>query len=217
MSTTLIEISQIVIHPGQSITLQNVSWPQFEDILAELGSHRSSKIAYYKEILEIMVPSPEHEYFKTSFGGLIEDLATELGLDYENFGSTTWKNQEVSAGAEPDECFYIQSFPVIQGRFNIDLKQGDPPPDLVLEIDLTSKSLDSLPIYARLGVPEVWRYDKGEIHVYHLTNDKYIEYEFSLALPDFPVKLLPDFVKQNLPRGRRLMRQDFSYWVRNML
>lgn len=216
MATTLIKLNQLLVHPGQSVTLQNVSWQQFEDILTELGSHRSSKVAYYQEVLEIMVPLPEHEYFKTSFGGLIEDLAMELELDYENFGSSTWRNQEVLAGAEPDECFYIQSFPAIQGRLNIDLKRGDPPPDLVLEIDNTSKSLDSLPIYARLGVPEVWRYDKGELHIYHLTNDAYVEAEFSLAFPKFPVKSLPEFVKQNLPQGRRLMRQHFSLWIRNL-
>jgi len=117
------------------------------------------------------------------------------------------------SGAEPDECFYIQNFPAIQGRLNIDLGQGDPPPDLVLEIDHTSKSLDSLPIYARLGIPEVWRYDKGELYIYQLTNNAYISAEFSLAFPDFPVKSLPNFVKQHMAQGRRVMRQLFSLWV----
>ena len=162
-----------------------------------------------------MVPTPEHEYFKSSIGYLIADLAEERALDYECFGSTTWKNQADLAGVEPDDCFYFQNFPAIKGRLDIDLKKGDPPPDLVLEIDFTSKSLDSLPIYARLGIPEVWRYDKGELYVYHLVDGVYAAAEISLVFPNFPVKELPSFVRQHMAQGRRLMRQIFRVWIKN--
>lgn len=109
-------------------------------------------------MLEIIVPLSEDEYSEDAIGDLVKDLAEELAIEYECFASTTWRRQECMGGAEPDNCFYIQNLPAVRGRLNIDLN-SDPPPDLVLEIDITSKSLDRLPIYAWLGVPEVWRYD----------------------------------------------------------
>jgi Uma2 family endonuclease len=210
-----IELNQLIVPVGECVLLQNVSWQQFKDILSELGEQRSSRVAYYDGILEIMVPLPEHEYFKSSIGDLVKDLADELGIEYECFGSTTWKKQKGAAGAEPDECFYIQNFPAIRGRLDIDLSQ-DPPPDLVLEIDITSKSLDSLLIYARLGVSEVWRYDRNQLLIYQLVNERYVETQTSLAFPEFPINSLPNFIKQNLADGRRALRQSFRMWVRQL-
>ncbi|MBV9387643.1 MAG: Uma2 family endonuclease [Chroococcidiopsidaceae cyanobacterium CP_BM_ER_R8_30] len=203
-----------MLSPGQSVLLSGMTWSQFEEILAELGEHRANRIAYDQGMLEIMVPLPEHEYFKSSIGDLIQDLAEELGIEYECFGSTTWKKQEKMAGAEPDECFYIQSLPAILGRLDIDLNQ-DPPPDLVLEVDMTNKSLNRLQIYSRLGVPEVWRYDQGQLWLYHLV-EEYVETESSLTFPEFPVKRIPDFVKQNLMTGRTALRRRFREWVRSL-
>jgi len=212
--TVTIEFGQLMLSPGQSVLLSGMTWSQFEEILAELGEHRANRIAYDQGMLEIMVPLPEHEYFKSSIGDLIQDLAEELGIEYECFGSTTWKKQEKMAGAEPDECFYIQSLPAILGRLDIDLNQ-DPPPDLVLEVDMTNKSLNRLQIYSRLGVPEVWRYDQGQLWLYHLV-EEYVETESSLTFPEFPVKRIPDFVKQNLMTGRTALRRRFREWVRSL-
>lgn len=213
--TVTIGLRQLMLSPGQSVLLSDINWPQFEDILEELGEHRAKRIAYDQGMLEIMVPLPEHEYFTSSIGNLIQDLAEELGIEYECFGSTTWKKQEKMAGAEPDECFYIRSLPAILGRLDIDLNQ-DPPPDLVLEVDMTSKSLNRLRIYSRLGVPEVWRYDLGQLWLYQLVNEEYVETEISLAFPEFPVKRIPDFVKQNPVTGRTALRRRFREWVKSL-
>lgn len=196
--------------------LQNVTWHSFENILDELGENRAAQIAYDQGMLEIMVPLPEHEYFKDAIGDLVKDLAEELDIEYECFGSTTWRRQERMAGAEPDSCFYFQNLQAIRGRLNIDLNQ-DPPPDLALEIDVTSKSLNRLPIYTRLGVPEVWRYNRKQLRIYQLINGEHIEVENSLVFPKFPVKSLPDFVKQNLVAGRVALRRAFRAWVRRQI
>lgn len=211
-----VSISQIVVPLGGSILLKDISWQKFESILLGLGENRASKLVYDQGTLEILVPLPEHEYFKDCIGDLIKDLADELEINYECFGSTTWKRQDSMSGAEPDNCFYIQNESAIRGRLNIDLTQ-DPPPDLVLEIDITSKSLDSLPIYARLGVPEVWRYDRKRLLIYHLERLTYVDATFSLAFPKFPVQALPEFIAQNLPLGRRMLRQFFRVWARQQL
>lgn len=217
MTTDLdVSVNQIIIPAGQSVLLKNISWQKFENILLGLGENRASRLIYDQGTLLIMVPLPEHEYFKEAISDLIKDLADELSMEYESFGSTTWRRQERMGGAEPDNCFYIQNLPAIRGRLDIDLNQ-DPPPDLILEIDITSKSLDSLPIYARLEVPEVWRYDRALLRIYQLVNGMYIETDTSLAFPRFPVKSIPDFIRQNLAVGRNRLRQSFRAWVRQRL
>lgn len=187
----------------------NVSWQELEEILAEREDSSATRLAYDRGTLEIIMPLPKHEYFKEIIGDLIKDLAEELDMDYECFGSTTWKREDKLAGVEPDNCFYIQNEPLIRGRLDLDLSQ-DPPPDLVLEIDLTSKSLDRQPIYARLGVPEIWRYDKGKLLIYRLVGGEYAETETSLFFADFPVKEIPGFVRDNLGIGRRAIRKKLG-------
>jgi Uma2 family endonuclease len=198
-----------------NVVLKNISWQEFEDILIEMGDSRSSRIAYDRGTLEIIMPLQEHEYFKDIISDLVKDLAEELDRDYECLGSTTWKRKDLLAGVEPDNCFYIQNEPLIRGNLNINLSQ-DPPPDLALEIDMTSKSLNRQVIYARLGVPEIWRYDEGVLTIYHLQDGEYIESERSLAFPDFPIKEIPAFVKENLNVGRRVIRKLFRAWLKNL-
>lgn len=118
------------------------------------------------------------------------------------------------AGVEPDNCFYFQNEAVVRGRLDVDLGQGDPPPDLALEIDLTSKSLDRFPIYARLAVPAIWCYDQGELKIYHLQAEAYIPAETSLALPNLPIKQLPKIIEDYRSQGRRAIRQAIRQWVK---
>jgi Uma2 family endonuclease len=115
------------------VILHNISWEQYENFLKDLGDRSSARMAYYDGTLEIMPPLPEHEYFKEAIGDAVKDAAEELEIDYESYGSTTWRKQVKSAGAEPDNCFYFRSEALIRGRLDLDLCRGDPPPDLVLE------------------------------------------------------------------------------------
>ncbi|MBO1346859.1 MAG: Uma2 family endonuclease [Hormoscilla sp. GUM202] len=205
----------LTIPKQEKVILSNVSWQEFEHLLAEMGDTRAARIAYDRGIVEIIKPLPEHEYFKEAIGDLVKDLAEELELDYESLGSTTWKRQDLLAGVEPDNCFYIQNESLIRGRLDIDLSQ-DPPPDLALEIDITSKSLNRQPIYARLGVPEIWCYDRGVLKIYHLQGGTYLEDNTSLAFPNFPVKSIPSFIRENLSAGRRRIRKLFREWVKRV-
>ena len=136
-----------------------------------------------------------------------------LDLDYESLGSTTWKRESRLAGVEPDNCFYFQNEAAIRGKLQFDLNQ-DPPPDLVLEIDLTSKSLNRFPIYARLGVPEIWCYDSGELKIYQLQNGEYQEAQISLVFPNLAVQEIPRLIEQNRSLGRRALRQVVRAWAR---
>lgn len=194
------------------VVLHNISWQQFENLLVDLGESRAARVAYDDGTLEIMTPLPEHEYYKEALGDAIKDIAEVLDQDYESLGSTTWKREIKKAGVEPDNCFYFQNEPKIRGKLEYDLNQ-DPPPDLALEIDVTSKSLSRFAIYARLGVPEIWCYDSGELKIYQLQNEGYIEVETSQVFPTLPIQELPALIEQYRPQGRRAMRRAVREWA----
>ncbi len=105
-----------------------------------------------------MSPSTEHEEYNRTIALLVEIFAVEAGLDVRNVGSMTFQREDLERGFEPDSCFYVQNETRVSGKTQIDLAV-DPPPDLVIEVDITSPSLNKLPIHAQIGVPEVWRYD----------------------------------------------------------
>jgi Uma2 family endonuclease len=195
------------------VVLHNISWQQFENLLVDLGESRAARVAYDDGTLEIMTPLPEHEYYKETISIAIQDIAEVLDQDYESLGSTTWKREIKKAGVEPDNCFYFQNEPKIRGKLEYDLNQ-DPPPDLALEIDVTSKSLSRFSIYARLGVPEIWCYDSGELKIYQLENEGYIEVETSSVFPTLRVQELPALIEQYRPQGRRAIRRAVREWAR---
>jgi Uma2 family endonuclease len=203
------------LHRADRVVLHHISWEQFEKLLEDLGDHRAARIAYDNGTLEIMTPLPEHEHFKEVIGDAIKDIADELELDYESYGSTTWRKRIKMAGVEPDNCFYFQHEAAVRGRLDLNLSQGDPPPDLALEIDITSKSLDRFPIYARLEVPELWCYDEGVLKIYHLQEGEYVEAKTSLALPLLPIQELPQLIETYRTAGRRAIRRAVREWARS--
>lgn len=196
------------------VVLHHLSWQQFEELLQILGDQRSARVAYLDGTLEIMTPLPEHEYFKTTISIAIEDTAEELALNYECYGSTTWRREIKQAGLEPDNCFYFQNEAQVRGQLEFDLKQ-DREEDLALEIDLTSKSLNRFPIYARLRVPELWCYDAGELKLYQLQGNNYKEVTTSAIFSLLPVQELPALVERYRLQGRRALRKGVRAWVRN--
>ncbi len=147
-----LQLKQLSVPLGQRIILTDVNWSKFEDILQELGEKRASRLAYFQHKLEIRMPLPEHEFDKEIIGDMVKILLEELEVDRECYGSTTFKRKDMEAGIEPDNCFYIQNYRLMIGKRRLDLTV-DPPPDLAIEVDVTSKT--QLSAYEALGVPEL--------------------------------------------------------------
>jgi len=147
-------VSQLATIPGQSLLLSGVSWRTYLRLLRTFADRRL-RITYDRGALEIGTLSPEHEHFKTLLGYLILVLVEELGGNMASFGSMTFLGRKRRRGLEPDQCYWIQNEPLVRYQDSIDLAR-DPPPDLVVEIDLSPSALDRLAIYAALRVPEVW-------------------------------------------------------------
>lgn len=161
------------------------------------------------------MPSPEHEVDKELIGDMVKILLEELGIDCECFGSTTFKNQAMESGIEPDQCFYIQNHQMMRGRRRIDLSV-DPPPDLAIEVDVTSKT--QLDAYQALGVAELWRFEAGRLQILVLEADQYQPSQQGSTFPDLPiVDLVTEFVAQSRSLGRSPTLRAFRVCVRQQL
>jgi Uma2 family endonuclease len=185
-------ISQLQLTPGSVVTIPGVSWQEFEAILQELGDSRSARVAYSNHQLEIMVPLPEHEKPKDIVSDIIKILLKSTGRRYEPFGSTTFK-REGTAGVEPDACFYIQNYRQMINRRR--LEPNDPPPDLAIEMDVTSKT--TLDAYRAIGVPELWIYARKTLTLYLLRDGEYIESAISPLFPEVALtEMIPAIIER---------------------
>ncbi|NET04658.1 MAG: Uma2 family endonuclease [Symploca sp. SIO2B6] len=208
----LLELERLTVPPGQRVLLQDVSWQEFESILEELGEHRAQRLAYDSGVLEIMTPLPGHEASKEIIGDLVKALLEELDIDFWTLGSTTFKNIEMLKGVEPDQCFYIKNEAAVRGKESLDLAV-DPPPDLVLEIDLTSRTHPH--IYQALRVPELWRFERGLLKINVLQGSQYIESQTSLNFPQLSlIETIPHYLKQSKIVGRNSTMRTFRSWIR---
>ena len=207
----LLELRQLKIQPGQQLLVEDVNWQQFESILAELGERRASRLSYSNGRLEIMVPLPEHEKAKEIIGDMVKILLEARQIAFESLGSTTLKNERMSQAVEPDACFYIQNQAAVIGKNRLDMSV-DPPPDLAIEIDLTSRT--QLDNYQILGVPELWRYARRGLQINVLQAEQYIESDVSPTFPNIPiVELVNQYTQQSQVAGRTSAIQAFKNWV----
>ncbi|MGG6266969.1 Uma2 family endonuclease [Leptolyngbya sp. AN03gr2] len=204
---------RLQLEPGERVTLQPVSWQRFEEVLAELGDRRLPRVAYADQTLEIMAPLPEHERSKVLIADLVKLLLKAQKRRWEPLGSTTFKREEMLAGIEPDDCFYIQNYRSVIGKDRIDLTV-DPPPDLAIETDVTSKT--ELSAYQALCVPELWIYAKGKLKINVLENGEYREVSVSPTFPDFSViDLIPQFMQRAKIVGVSQALEEFEGLIRS--
>jgi Uma2 family endonuclease len=211
----LLELKRIHVPPGQRVLLRDVTWQELETILEDLGEHRVARIAYDRGILEIMAPLPEHEYDKEIIGDLVKALLEELNTEFISLGSTTFKNQVMAQGIEPDQCFYIKNESKIRGKKRLDLTV-DPPPDLAIEVDITSRTHPN--IYEALKVPELWRFNKGKLQINILQNGHYVESQQSLNFPQFKLgEAITQCLEQTITGGRNATFKAFRLWVQKQI
>jgi Uma2 family endonuclease len=212
--TTLLRISQIETLAGQSTVLHDIDWQQFESILQDLGEKRRSRIAYLNGVLEIALPLPECEKIKVLIRDFVQVLMDKMEIDFEGFGSTTFKRVDKLAGLEPDDCFYIQNNVAMRGIRKLDMTI-DPPPDLAIEVDVTSKT--KFDVYRVLGVPELWLYDQT-LKIYILRDGKYVESQLSPIFGDIPIRdVIPQFLEISLSKGRSKAMKAFRLWMQEKL
>jgi Uma2 family endonuclease len=210
-----LQLRQLVVEPGQRIQLKEVSWAEFEAILDELGDKRASRVAYSQGVLEIRMPLPKHEKAKVLIGDMVKILLEELDINNEGFGSSTFKRQDMTTGIEPDDCFYINNATQMIGKDRVNLII-DPPPDLAIEVDVTSKT--GLDAYQSLGVPELWRAEDGKLYISVLQDGGYVDSDFSPTFPTFPIiEMTTQVLEQAQTEGRSQALKAFRKKVQQFI
>jgi Uma2 family endonuclease len=197
-----------------SVLLNGIQWETYEKLVCDLESQNGPRLAYDHGTLEIMSPLPRHENRKETLTLLVNMIAAERNWDIQAFGSTTFRRESAQRGAEPVSCFYIQS--VDQLPENLDDADLDtlPPPDLVIEIDQTSPSLDTLPIYASLGVPEIWRDNGRQAFILRRNGEGYDEVLESGVLPGVTSSDLSEFLTLSRTMRRTAWLHRLRAWAR---
>jgi Uma2 family endonuclease len=211
--TSIAPKPEIATVANRNAVLTNISWQTYQALLADIGDHRATLLTYDRGTLEIKMPLELHEAINRILERIIVALTEELRLDIKSFGSTTFNRQDLQVGIEPDSCFYIQNAHLIR-RFQIDL-EIDPPPDLVVEVDIHSSSTRRLPIYQKLGVPELWQYSRMGIKIYHLQvdKDKYTEQQHSSTFPMISGEVLEDLLVKSETMGENQLIREFKQWI----
>lgn len=197
-----------------SIVLDNVDWKTYTRFLYLFAERPGYRLTYDRGKLEIMSPLPEHEINTDFLGCLARALSDELGLPIKGGGSTTLRRRRRQRGLEPDRCYWIANEPAVRGKLDLDLRI-DPPPDLAIEVDVTSSSLDRMAIYAALGVPEVWRVDNRTLtfHALDAVNRKYTVITHSLSFPLVTPADLMRFSALCAGQDENSVIRQFRSWV----
>lgn len=207
-------MTTLAIATESRVILDGVSWYTYESLLEDLGEHHKVRLAYDQGMLEIMAPYFGHEWLNRLLADMITALAFGKNLPIEQAGSTTFRREDLERGFEPDSCCYFGDEAVLmRGRERIDLRT-DPPPTLVVEIDLTHPSLDKLPIYAALGVVEVWRCDGQHVWFYRLGDNGYSTVNTSTVLDRITTQDIMSFIEQGRETDRQVLFDEVRAWAR---
>jgi Uma2 family endonuclease len=219
MSTQIISPAEAIVEmidrmPADSVLIQHgVSWNDYEELLRAVGDAPGQHISFDDGTLQIMTLSFKHEKYVRLIERIIDRLSARLRIKVLSYGSATMKKEREQKGAEPDACFYVQSAELVGKKEEIDLNV-DPPPDVVVEIDLHHESISKTPIYAALGVPEFWRYDGDSVTIYHLREGQYVASEASESLPLLTGAVLTEFLARIPKEDQYEILLAFEEWLK---
>jgi Uma2 family endonuclease len=200
----------------QHIVLDDVSWDLYEHLLDEVGD-RPIRMTYDDGRLEIMSPLPKHNRWSRRIGSMIHLACVELNIPMVPLGSTTFRDAAKKKGLEPDECFYLKNADAAMKMEKAFDPAVDPPPDLAIEVDITRRSIARQPIYAALGIPELWRFDGTSLTVLALRPDgRYQPQADSVSFPFLPVPELDKFLARLRTENDTAVMRSFQQWVRTL-
>jgi Uma2 family endonuclease len=206
-------MATVVSSPERLVILEGVTWDTYERLITEHGERCGTRFTYDEGVLQITVVSSRHEEPNRTLALLVEVLAEEMDIDLRRLGSMTFKRKDLQKGFEPDSCFYIQHAETVSGREEIDLKV-DPPPDLTIEVDITRDSLNRFPIFAAVGIPEVWRFDGTKVIFYQLESKRYVETSNSMAFPALNAEIATGFIEQSQKLKSTAWLRKVRSWAR---
>jgi Uma2 family endonuclease len=204
-----------VLSPSDKLViLRGISWDTYNRIIAEHGEKGGTRFTYDDGVLEIMVLSRRHEEPNRTLAMLVDVIAEEMNIDLRRLGSTTFRREDLQKGFEPDSCFYIQNAAAISGKDEIDLRV-DPPPDLIIEVDITSDSVSRFPIFAAVGVPEIWHCDGEAVTLFRQEGSEYAKAAHSSAFPPLTGEIATRFLTQSRALTSTAWLREVRQWARS--
>jgi Uma2 family endonuclease len=210
-------MTMVLSQPTQRFVLEDVTWDYYDHTLREIeAAHQHVRVTYDDGRMELMVMGDEHERIKATIRRLLEQYALDMDIPITGLGSVTHRRKHLRKGVEPDECYYVLTPPPPMAR-TLDLEKY-PPPDLAIEVDITSGSIPRQPIYAKLGVPEIWRFDGQNVHpMIRTPKGDYEENGTSRAFPKLPMDQFNHFLQMALETSQHEAVKAMSEWVRGQL
>jgi Uma2 family endonuclease len=200
---------------GTVIILDGISWATYERLSNERRDN--VRLTYDRGRLQLMSPLPKHEAYSVQLGQFVRVLAVACKRPFKCLGTMTMRREDLARGLEPDNCFYLANWPRIRGREELDFTV-DPPPDLGLEIDITISSLNRLPIYAALRVPEIWLFNGQTLLGYSLNAEgSYTQVEFSPMFPCLRLADVTPFLLRVFDLDETTLTESFREWLRGAL
>jgi Uma2 family endonuclease len=218
MSTRILSHYEIVsqMPPDTVVTFHGVSWEEYEELLDQIGESAGLRVSFNDGRLEVMTLSTEHESYARFIERLMTAVCLRLRINIRSFGSATMKERKRKKGNEPDACFYIQTASVIGNRIHLDFAT-DPPPDVAVEVDIHHDSQSKFPIYAALGVSEIWRFDGRRLSIHLLHDNNYVEVAQSRALPMLTSQVLTEFLTRLPIDGEFQTLMAFDEWLQSQV
>ncbi len=201
------------IAADERVVVPRVSWETYERLLADDEGRRVPRMTYDKGVLELVTPSMPHEEDADRIARLVDIVAANLAIPIRSVASTTFKRPDLERGFEADASFYVQSEAKIRGQREVNLSV-DPPPDLVLEMEMSRSALDKLALFASMGIPEVWRCDGQRVAIFVLDQNRYRESPASLAIPALTSEVLTRFLRDSRAMLSPDWFQAVSDWAR---
>ncbi|MBD2458126.1 Uma2 family endonuclease [Nostoc sp. FACHB-87] len=203
---TVVTSEKIHLPAGAVLKLLG-NWQDYQRMVSVLGDRSIPRIKYRPGEILLMSPLPEDGKDVSLVADVAKVFLDHLNLRYDSFTPITMSLPEVS-GIEPDFCFYIENWPSAVGKSRIDW-QNDPPPDLAIEIDVTSYT--DINDYLVYKVPEVWLLINKQLLIYRLQGEDYTLSESSY----FPN--IPEIVQQCFRIAREDTTSEAIRWLRNFL
>jgi len=195
------------------VILPSVSWETYERLLAEHNPGRGIRFTYDRGVLQIMTLSTKHDKPNRILASLAETVAAETLGDVLSLGSVTIKREDLLRGFEPDSCFYFRNLDRVKDLEELDFTV-DPPPDLVIEVDITTNSMNKFPVFAAVGIVEVWRFDGEAIRIHRLEGKEYQEVQASVGLPLLTASKITEFLESRKSVNLRDWVRSIQRWLR---
>lgn len=187
--------------------LENIRWETFVE-LAEQRRGSVPRMTFDEGVLELMSPRRQHENIGRLIGRLVENYTEVLGIEIQSVASTTFKRKDLQKAFEADESYYIEHAEQIRPKEEIDLTI-DPPPDLVIEVEITSSAIRKLKLFAAMGVPEVWRHDGEQLQMFTLRDGQFQPIDSSTVLPGLTSAAIESILQKRFELGETALVRQF--------